>query len=462
MFSLQISNFPTGFQATQFPSPLGLAAGHTLSSTRKVGEAVSNELYSVGINWILAPVVGILTDETEPLDASRRFSDQVGIIRDHAQAFIQGLHVKGIVSCATETLSSTIHEIYNLINGEGPEVDFVKSLEPAEIEPLKYLLEQDCLDSLQISSTVHEFQDPVRLGHSINAATQVILRERLNCQSPITLDCSALPPDSNACIKHAPLRALLAGCDMVRLPNDGNMQVACISAIYAALATSHLESIASAAVSRVSKLKDSCISWGSVFSARADLTVPFTENANTAQSAYRASITALAAESSPLLDFPSTSMLLLLTPTVYSIVNPDTSSTSDPFEPLGRALSRSHSRIRHVPYTVSAGLTSTHMAFLNRASAVVLVLCNSSSAFVEAQEEFVDSVRRVVYRLDSIEGANIRKIAIAAGDPRDMKGNWGGWWRVCCYEYTSKALEAVAEVVVGQKQATGLLPISLK
>lgn len=424
---------------------------------------MGSELSSVGINWILAPVVDIITDVTEPLDTSRRFGDEVDIIKDHAQAFTQGIHNKGISSCAIETLSSTIYDIYNVMHYEGPGENFVKTMEPVELELLKHLLQQHCLDSLQISSIVHEFHDPIRLGQSIHAAIRVILRERLNCQSPITLDCSALPPDSNACIKHAPLRALLAGCDMVRLPNDSNMQVASISTIYAAFASSHLEeSVASAALSRVSKLKDSCISWGSVFTARDDLAVHFAENANTAQLAYRASITALAAEPSPLLGFPSISMLLLLTPTVYSAATAKAASTSDPFEPLGRALSHSHSRIRHVPYTISAGLTSTHMAFLNRASAVVLVLCNCSSAFAETQEEFVVAIRRVVEQRDSIEGAGIKKIVIGAGDPRDLGGDWEGWWRVCCYEYSPSALGAVAEVVIGQRVATGRLPIRLK
>ncbi|OJD31535.1 uncharacterized protein BKCO1_4700037 [Diplodia corticola] len=50
----------------------------------------------------------------------------------------------------------------------------------------------------------------------------------------------------------------------------------------------------------------------------------------------------------------------------------------DPFEPLGRALSRHHSRVRHVPYVPSVGMTGTHRTFLEHASAIVLVVvCNA-------------------------------------------------------------------------------------
>lgn len=52
----------------------------------------------------------------------------------------------------------------------------------------------------------------------------------------------------------------------------------------------------------------------------------------------------------------------------------DADAPMDPFEPLGRALSRHHSRIRHVPYVPSVGMTGTHQAFLEHAAAVVLVV----------------------------------------------------------------------------------------
>ncbi|KAL1648756.1 hypothetical protein SLS58_001935 [Diplodia intermedia] len=46
----------------------------------------------------------------------------------------------------------------------------------------------------------------------------------------------------------------------------------------------------------------------------------------------------------------------------------------DPFEPLGRAMSRHHSRVRHVPYVPSVGMTATHRTFLQHASAIVMVV----------------------------------------------------------------------------------------
>ena len=59
-------------------------------------------------------------------------------------------------------------------------------------------------------------------------------------------------------------------------------------------------------------------------------------------------------------------------------------------------------------------------------------------------------------------GETIRKVVGSAGDPRDLKGDWGAWWGVCCFDYSQDALEAVAEVMVGQRVATGVLPVRLR
>ncbi|GME60926.1 uncharacterized protein LTHEOB_7153 [Neofusicoccum parvum] len=52
----------------------------------------------------------------------------------------------------------------------------------------------------------------------------------------------------------------------------------------------------------------------------------------------------------------------------------DADAPMDPFEPLGRALSRHHARVRHVPYVPGVGMTRTHQTFLEHAAAVVLVV----------------------------------------------------------------------------------------
>lgn len=426
---------------------------------------MGKEIRSVGINWIFAPNVDIVTLSTEPLDTFKSFSDDAEVVTDHALAFIKGLHSSGVATCAVETLATTSQDVYTSMNREKHGDQAVRMMEREEFKPLQQLIGEQCLDSLQLTSFINEFQDPVKTGQSIHVAIHVILRERLGYQHPVILDCSALLPDSNQCSIHAPLRSLLAGCDMVRLPDDLSAQKASISAIHAAAISTDLsESAILAAATRVSTLKTRFLTWNDAVAPSEILTASLDQHSAMAQAAYCACITTLTVGPSPLLGLPPTSILLLLTPIVQSAPSLQSAAPSDPFEPLGRALERSHSRIRHVPYTVSAGLTSTHMVFLNRASAVVLVLRNSSSAFTEAQEEFTSLVQRVVQQRDaSVPNTEaVRKIVLGAGDPRDMQGDWPSWWRVCCYGCEREALEAAAEVIVGDRVAQGRTPVTLR
>ncbi|KAK3056099.1 hypothetical protein LTR09_003335 [Extremus antarcticus] len=68
--------------------------------------------------------------------------------------------------------------------------------------------------------------------------------------------------------------------------------------------------------------------------------------------------------------------------------------STDPFEPLGRALSSHHKRIRHVPYVPQVGFTETHSTFLNQADAVVTVVCEpdrSKHGNVSNQMDFAEA-----------------------------------------------------------------------
>ncbi|CAM1508374.1 Fc.00g052220.m01.CDS01 [Cosmosporella sp. VM-42] len=103
-------------------------------------------------------------------------------------------------------------------------------------------------------------------------------------------------------------------------------------------------------------------------------------------------------------------LVILLTPaTVPSEL--DSSETSDPFEPLGRALATKHRWIRHVPYTKHNGITGTHVAFVKRAKVVIFVITTFSSVDGVSQPEFADIVREVC--------EDKPLITVACCDPQD-------------------------------------------
>lgn len=75
-------------------------------------------------------------------------------------------------------------------------------------------------------------------------------------------------------------------------------------------------------------------------------------------------------------------VVVLLTPIVsHPPDSGDQDYQADPFEVLGRALSRYHSRIRHVPYAPEEPLHESIVTFLRKADAVICVCCEPTTSF---------------------------------------------------------------------------------
>lgn len=97
---------------------------------------------------------------------------------------------------------------------------------------------------------------------------------------------------------------------------------------------------------------------------------------------------------------PPTSLVLLLTPVLapaYMENSTLDSNTTDPFEAFGRELSKHHHRLRHVPYLPGVGMTDTHIAFIEQAAAVIVVICEPEDSddmeqSIEYQQSFANDV----------------------------------------------------------------------
>ncbi|MCJ1400653.1 hypothetical protein MMC11_003861 [Xylographa trunciseda] len=455
--------FSNGARSTKFPSPLSLIAGRSIERTSKVGEAIGQELVACGINCNIAPVVQHVIDlAAEPSEELSRLREDLEYVSSHAVAFAQGLHRAGVVTCVTEVLPMSLQEVYRRFlddtNVDKDAFDVIKS----ELQPLRHLLENGAIDSIMLSSCTSNFDDAETSIKATKFVVDEVVRKHLKFQGPVIVAQADPSDESIMCPVHEPLRALLSGSDMALLKQDIDSQQASVGAMYAAIeADPQLRLAVSASYERVKSMK-----------ARRLLSLPEAEapslpylvstHRTLAEAAYRASITALQPGLSPLTSLPSGSTILLLTPTVPPINGLD--QQFDPFEPLGRALSRFQPRIRHVPYTLSSGLSPTHLAFLSRVAAVVLVLATTTSILADAQTEIWNDVERSLSNME-VSRSKTARLVVSAGDVRDLYQEdllGKGWWGVACWDYHQGALEAVAEVLGGQREATGVLPIKTR
>ncbi|KAL8710518.1 MAG: hypothetical protein Q9220_004951 [cf. Caloplaca sp. 1 TL-2023] len=448
---------PFGLGAAQFPYPLSLAAGNSPSATFEIGQSIGQKVASIGVNWVFTPTLDLLSEITEPLTTSQTFGGDAGTVSDHAVALIRGLSSQGLSACSNAHPNGSVTEIFRSQSpGElASHVD--EQSDQAHFIPIATVLNSFPHNSMQFGAAVHEFSNPEQSAQIIRTACDFILRQKCGFQGPTVSSLLETPEEASVCPRHAPLMTFQCALDMVKLPKDSAAGQASIAILESAVASKVLPaSSIAASAARVTRLKTQYLDWGTALRARQPSLALSPAQKELAQRTYRAATTVNSSDPSPLIGLDPNSVLLLLTPTVP---RRHPTSPSDPFEPLGRALSHSFSRLRHVPYTLSAGITENYRPFFQRATAVILVLCNTSSALVESQDEVVQSVQNILRVRDATPNQpRTRKVVIGAGDPRDLRDAFEGWWSVCCYEYSRGALEAAAEVVLGDRQATGKLP----
>ncbi|MCJ1393037.1 hypothetical protein MMC18_005909 [Xylographa bjoerkii] len=419
-------------------------------------------MVACGINCNIAPVVQHVIDlAAEPSEESSRLREDLEYVSSHAVAFARGLHRAGVVTCVTEVLPMSLQEVYRrFLNDADIDKDAFDVMK-SELQPLRHLLDNGAVDSVMLSSGTSNFDDAEISTRATKFVIDEVIRKLLRFQGPVIVAQADPSDESITCLVHEPLRALFSGSDMVILRQDPDSQQASVNAMYAAIeADLQLRSTISASFERVKGMKGKLLS--SHEAETSSLPSLVLAHRTLAEAAYRASITALQPGLSPLVSLQSGSTILLLTPTVPPLTG--LNQQSDPFEPLGRALSRFQPRIRHVPYTLSSGLSSTHLTFLSRVAAVVLVLATTTSVLADAQIEIWTDVERSLSKME-VNRPKTARLVVSAGDVRDlyqeeMLGK--GWWGVACWDYNRGALEAVAEVLGGQREATGVPPIKIR
>ncbi len=80
-------------------SPMGLAATGEPGNARIAGRIIGEEMKSLGINGVLAPVLDVNFEEKNPIIGIRSFSDEPATVIAFAREFAAGLNDGGVASC---------------------------------------------------------------------------------------------------------------------------------------------------------------------------------------------------------------------------------------------------------------------------------------------------------------------------------------------------------------------------
>lgn len=85
---------------TQFPSNMALGAADQPDIVQAIGEAVGQEMLSLGVNMNFAPVLDVNTEPTNPVIGLRAYGDTPYVVASLGRAYITGQQAAGVVAVA--------------------------------------------------------------------------------------------------------------------------------------------------------------------------------------------------------------------------------------------------------------------------------------------------------------------------------------------------------------------------
>ena len=211
-----------GFSPTRSAKSLGLE--NNLLATRTQASAMAGLLEDLGINVNFAPVLDLAVNPKNPVivKKNRSFSADPFIVTNHARAFIQAHHEKGIL-CAVKHFpghGSSIHDTHQA------RTDITHTWVPEELIPFRKLISEGCPDFVMAAHVFHRRIDDANPATLSSKALTTILRGQLKYDGVILADdmhMRAIIQEYD--LTHAVIRAINAGVDILVFtynPNAGN------------------------------------------------------------------------------------------------------------------------------------------------------------------------------------------------------------------------------------------------
>lgn len=209
--------------STPLPTSLGVGASGSEAVAREKGRITAREARAMGVDWVLAPVLDLLSEPKNPIVNLRAFSDDPAEAARLAKAFLSGLRAGGALGCLKHFPghgSTTADSHLDLPTVNAP----LGLLKKRELSPFSALARGT--DAVMLGHLVVPALDPSRLPFTLSAAGPKLLR-RWGFRGLIATD--AL--DMGAIAKHwgereAALLALRGGADILLVPKDARTLIA--------------------------------------------------------------------------------------------------------------------------------------------------------------------------------------------------------------------------------------------
>ncbi|KAJ5902419.1 hypothetical protein N7495_002947 [Penicillium taxi] len=479
----------------QFPSAMGMAATGSKSLIHEVAVATAQELKAVGINWILGPVLDVLTNiRNQPLGV-RTSGDDPQEASQYGVQFMKGYQEAGLVTCGKHFPSYGNLEFLGSHSDVPIITDSLEQLSLTALVPFRNAIAHG-LDAMMVGG-VSMSSAGMNVMHACLSEQVVddLLRKDLKFQGVVVSECLEMEAlTHNIGVGGGTVMAKSAGCDVILLCRSFPVQQEAINGLELGVENGIIgRPRIEQSLRRVLNLKARCTSWEQALNPPGvpSLAQMQPSHTNLSTRAYNNSITVMRDKYNilPLSNVVNAGdELLLLTPLVRPLAASaftrnaeslhesmhdsfDSESEVDRsasvmsgevvFKELGRSLSRQRNgRVLHTSYT-SNGVRPIHEDLIKRASAVIVVTADGyRNLYQQAFSKHVSLICQSQYS-SSGECRGKPMAVVAVSSPYDFAMDPSIGTYICTYDFTETALQALVKVLYGEFTPTGSLPGSV-
>lgn len=478
----------------QFPSAMGLAATGSKKLAHDVATATGQELSAVGVNWILGPVLDVLTNvRNQPLGV-RAIGDDPQEVSSYGTELIRGYQKAGLATCGKHFPSYGNLEFFGATTDVPIITDSLEQLSQSALVPFRNAVAQG-LDAMMVGGVAMSSGN-MNVMHAClsERIVEELLRRDLHFNGVVVSECLEMEAlCHNIGVGGGTVMAVKAGCDVVLLCRSFSVQQEAITGLKLGVENGTIErSRIAQSLTRVLAMKSKFTSWDRALKPAgvASLAKLQPQHSTLSTTAYNESITVVRDQKQYL---PLTKIidpheeLLLLTPLLKPLptsaafkmlgetseapnheqhaaweASASMMSGERVFRELGRSLARQRNgRLLHASYTAN-GVRPDHESLINRASAVIVVTANAGQN--RYQHGFTKHVAMLCKLATTNTGDNREKpcIVVAVSSPSDFATDSSIGTYICTFDFTETAQQALVKVLYGELSPSGRLPGTMR
>jgi len=430
----------------EFPGNMGLGASRSTDLAYLTGSVFGTEIRAIGANMDLAPVLDVNNNPANPVIGVRSFGEQPQLASDLGIAYMEGLHDQGVIATGKHFPGHGDTAVDSHSGLPIVTYDF-NTLDTIHGKPFRDAVNSG-LESIMTAHIVVTCLDPDRPATLSPQVVEGYLRGNIGFDGVVMTDSMGMAGiTSGYTVAEASVMAIQAGVDLLSLSPDLD---AAISAIRSAVLGGQIpQSRVDQAVTRILRLK---YRWGVfdnpyVDANAADPIVGSEEHWQAELSAARAAVT-LVQNTSSFLPLSLTSGQKILLVTVQA-----TETTTDAATRFAAIMTEKHSNLQSIAITASP-TSSQRTTVKNAAASADVVIVGTSRAQLSTNVGQATLVNELVAMGKPV-------VVVGLREPYELASFPGVKAYVAAYNYRNCGFQAAADVLFGDVNPSGLLPVTI-